>query len=333
MKLPLLAASLVIVPAAAVAEPTRYPLTIENCGTEIRIEKPPQRAVGIGQNSTEIMLMLGLADRMVGSSGWISPVLPELAADNAKVPRITNNTPTFEAVVSREPDFVAVQFASAIGPQGRVGTRRQFSDLGIASYASPIDCAAATPSNGNRKRDQLLPIGLLFREIDEISRIFDVADRGQALIARFKAREEAVRQRVGDRARDVSLVFWFSSSEVVGDAWVAGRYGASAYIAKVLGARNVIESDEDWPLVGWETIAAADPTVLVIGTMERRTQPADDPAIKMRFLKTDPVVGKMSAVEKGRIVPMDAQAMNPTLRTILGLEIVADALERFGLLK
>ncbi len=30
---------------------------------------------------------------------------------------------------------------------------------------------------------------------------------------------------------------------------------------------------------------------------------------------------------------MDAQAMNPTIRTINGLEIVAGSLERFGLLK
>ncbi len=45
------------------------------------------------------------------------------------------------------------------------------------------------------------------------------------------------------------------------------------------------------------------------------------------------MVRELDAVREGRIVEMDAQAMNPTLRTIQGLEVVADALERFDLLK
>lgn len=333
MKRATLAACLLFVPAAASATPTNYPLTLENCGASIRIEKAPQRAVGIGQNSTEIMLMLGLADRMAGSSGWITPVLPELAADNAKVPRIAENTPTFEAVVSREPDFIAAQFLSSVGPQGRIGSRQQFADLGVPTYTSPTDCQVAGKTASKRRREQLLTSDLIHREIDELSRIFDVADRGQALIAHLKARENAVRHRIAGRAKDIGLVFWFSSSGVVGDAWVAGRNGASGYITAMLGARNVIDSDEEWPLVGWETIAAADPAVIVIGTMTRRTQIADDPAVKKHFLATDPVASKLGAVEKGHVVEMDVQAMNPTMRTIFGLETVAESLERFGLLE
>ncbi|MFB9948599.1 ABC transporter substrate-binding protein [Rhizobium puerariae] len=333
MKPGLLAALFATLPFAALAAPTSYPLTLENCGTELRVEKAPQRAVGLGQNSTEIMLMLGLADRMAGSAVWVSPVLPELAAENDRVHRIADNTPNFEAVVAREPDFIAAQFLTSVGPQGRVGTRRQFADLGVPSYISPTDCVVTDNTRSDGTRKQMLTMDLLYQEIDELSRIFDVADRGEALIAQLKTREEAVRRRVADRADDVGLVYWFSSADVAGDAWVAGKNGASGYITKVLGARNVIESEEEWPLVGWETIAARDPAVIVIGTMDRRTQGADDPAVKKRFLATDPVVGKLDAVEKGRIVEMDAQAMNPTIRTITGLEIVADALERFGLLK
>lgn len=47
---------------------TTYPFTLENCGEQITIAEAPQRAVSIGQNSSEILLMLGLADRMVGTS-------------------------------------------------------------------------------------------------------------------------------------------------------------------------------------------------------------------------------------------------------------------------
>lgn len=333
MKHALIAGFLATFPYIAFAAPTSFPLSLENCGTQVRIEKTPQKAVGLGQNSTEIMLMLGLADRMAGSAIWVSTVLPELAADNAKVSRIAANVPNFEAVVNKSPDFIAVQFLTSIGPKGRVGTRQQFADLGVPTYISPTECAVTDNSRSDGSRKQMLTMGLLYQEVDELSRIFDVADRGQALIAELKAREDVVRQRVADKAKNVSLIYWFSSTDVAGDAWVAGKNGASGYITEVLGAKNVIESEQEWPLVSWEKIAATNPSVIVIGTMDRRTQGADDPAVKKKFLTTDPVVSKLDAVEQGRIVEMDAQAMNPTIRTINGLEIVADALQRFGLLK
>ena len=47
-----------------------YPLTIENCGREVTVDAPPQRAVSLNQSSTEILLSLGLADRMVGTATW-----------------------------------------------------------------------------------------------------------------------------------------------------------------------------------------------------------------------------------------------------------------------
>lgn len=319
--------------SVASAAPTSYPLTIENCGSKVVIEKAPQRAVGLGQNSTEILLMLGLADRMAGSAIWVSPVLPELAADNNQVHRIAANTPNFEAVAAREPDFIAAQFLTAVGPQGRVGTRQQFLDLGVPSYVSPTDCVVTDNSVSDGSRKTMFSMDLLYQEIDELSRIFDVADRGEQLVAEIKAREASVRTRVADKAKDVKLVYWFSSPEIKGDAWVAGKNGASGYITQVLGAQNIVTSEQEWPLVGWEKITSENPTVIVIGTMDRRNQPADDPAAKRLFLSKDPVVGKLGAVEKGHIVEMDAQAMNPTIRTISGLETVAASLEQFGLLK
>jgi len=59
-----LLAGVACMPATAA---THYPLILENCGATITIAAAPQRAVGIGQNSSEIMLLLGLADRMVGN--------------------------------------------------------------------------------------------------------------------------------------------------------------------------------------------------------------------------------------------------------------------------
>jgi iron complex transport system substrate-binding protein len=80
-----------------------------------------------------------------------------------------------------------------------------------------------------------------------------------------------------------------------------------------------------------ETIAKADPNLIVAGDMTRRRFEGDDLAAKLDFLKNDPVASNMDAVRQGRIVEMKVQLMDPTIRTIRGLEILADGLERFGL--
>src|SRR3546814_19239231 len=98
-----------------------------------------------------------------------------------------------------------------------------------------------------------------------------------------------------------------------------------------LGIENVIESDEEWPTVGWESIAKSDPTVIVIAEVDRRRFPADDVEKKLAFLKTDPVAKEMTAVREGRIIVMDAHAMSATIRSIFGLETVARALSEFDL--
>ena len=65
--------------------------------------------------------------------------------------------------------------------------------------------------------------------------------------------------------------------------------------------------------------------------MTRRRFEGDDLTAKLDFLKNDPVASNMDAVRQGRIVEMKVQLMDPTIRTIRGLEILADGLERFGL--
>ena len=39
------------------------PLTIENCGCQETFTRPPERVVALGQNTVEILLLLGLQSR------------------------------------------------------------------------------------------------------------------------------------------------------------------------------------------------------------------------------------------------------------------------------
>lgn len=316
------------------AASTAYPLTIENCGAKVTFAKAPQRAIGLGQNSAEILLLLGLEDRMAGTAFWPSKVLPALAEANAKVKLLTVEFPTFESILAEEPDFVAAALPSLLGPTSKVAKREDFDKLGVPTYLSPSTClSTAEVKDQYGSRAQLWNMDLLYREIDELSQIFDVADRGQALIADFRAREAALRAGVSKDGKDLSYVFWFSSPSPSADAYLGGKNGASGFIADVLGGHNAITAEAEWPTVGWEGIIAANPDVIVVASLDRNRWELDKPEAKIKFLTTDPVVSQITAVRNKALVVMDGQAMNPTVRTIYGAEQVAQQLKALGLLK
>jgi hypothetical protein len=79
----LLGASLTAGQASAAR--TQYPLTLENCGRQITIKHAPERTVAIGQSTTEILYILGLAEKVAGTAGWLGPVLKDYEDVNAKV--------------------------------------------------------------------------------------------------------------------------------------------------------------------------------------------------------------------------------------------------------
>ncbi|KGJ10150.1 ABC transporter substrate-binding protein (plasmid) [Paracoccus versutus] len=313
---------------AAVAAPTSYPLTIENCGESLTFESAPQKAVALGQNSAEIMLLLGLEDRMAATAFWPNKVLPELAEANEKVELLTVEFPTLESVLATEPDFVAAQLPTLLGNDSKVAKRSDFHDLGIPSYLSPSACSTLqNTGDAYGSRESLWNMELMYQEIDELSRIFDVADRGQALIADFRAREAALRETFG-RNDDLTFLFWFSSPSPSDDAYLGGGNGPSGYIADILGGRNAIETETEWPTVGWEGIIAADPTVFVVAQVDRNRWDLDTAANKRDFLTNDPTVSQLDAVREGRIIEMRGAAMNPGIQTLYGAEEVGRELEK-----
>jgi len=316
----------------AFAGKTQYPLTLENCGRQITIDMAPERTVAIGQSTTEILYILGLADKVAGTAGWLGPVLKDHEAVNAKVKRLADYEPSFESVLASKPDLVTVQFEYFVGPEGVVGKNQQFEELGIPVYTSPSDCVGKdNKGGGDGVRHSVFDMQLIYREIEELAKIHDVQDKGAQVIADLKAREAVARQKIGAASGRISAVVWFSSQQMETDPYVAGTNGAPGYILRTLGIDNVIKTEEEWPLVGWETIAKANPTIIVAGKMDRRRYAADDVAAKLKFLKDDPVANLMPAVRHDRVVVMDAQSMNPTIRTIDGIEVIADAVEKFGL--
>ncbi|WP_447927250.1 ABC transporter substrate-binding protein [Vreelandella sp. EE27] len=319
-------------PAALAA--TDYPLTLESCGHAITLEAPPARVVTIGQAATEMLYLLGLEERMVGTSLWVNPVLDEFAEANAGVERLSDDAPSFESVINKEPDLVISAFEWMVGPAGVVGTPEMFDDAGVALWTLPTECEGkdnAQSMDGARRT--LFDPALVYQAIATLSRMFDVSERGDAAIEALKARETAAIEAAQALSlpKDASGVFWYSSAQLGSDPYVAGVNSVPDWMMSTLGIDNVVSIEEEWPSVGWEHIARANPTFIAAARMERRRFPADDLATKRDYLQSDPVTGLLDAVQSERVIEIDAHAMDPSIRSIFALETLVEHLADFDL--
>ncbi|MFE7226193.1 ABC transporter substrate-binding protein [Nocardioides sp. NPDC057577] len=310
----------------AAAGTAGFPITLTNCGREITLEAPPERVVSLNQGSTEILLSLGLADRVVGSATWTDPVLDWLAAANEDVPRLAENAPSYERVLETEPDFVTASFASTLG-EGGVTTPENLEKLGVGSYLSPAECLKDNEGDDDGTRHDALEIETIFGEITDLARIFGVPERGEELVADLSERLEKARAEAP--AGEVSAMYWFANSE---SPYLAGCCGGPGIIGRTLGVENVFDDTTDeWPQINWETVAERNPDVIVLGDLTRKSQTAETARAKIDYLKTNPVTSQMEAVKNDRFVTLSGAELNPSIRTVYAVENVAEQLADLGL--
>ncbi len=305
-----------------------FPRTIDNCGHKVTVKSVPKRALSLNQGTTEILLSLGLADRMASTATWTDPVMKGLEKANATVPRLADNAPSFEKALDTEPDFVTASFVSTLG-KGGVATREQFEKLGVPTYVSPSDCSAGRDpdSGGDGSRSRPLTLDAVYGEIRDLAHAFGVDERGEKLVARLRQRVRTATEGVD--ASGVSLMYWFANSQ---SPYLAGCCGAPGAITRAVGAKNAFsDTHDEWPQINWETVADRDPDVIVIGDLTRKQQTAETAKAKMRFLETNAATRNLTAVKKKRYVLLSGQAMNPSIRTVEGVEQVAAGLRDFGL--
>lgn len=309
---------------SAAAPQNGYPVTIQNCGREVTIQQRPERIVSLNQGSTEVLLSLGAADRVVGAAGWTDPILPALQADNAGVERLAEQAPSLEAVLGKEPDLVTASLQGTLGPGG-VTTPEALDQLGVPSYLSAIECTKEI-GNSDGARSATLEVDAVFTEIRDLGTLLGASDAAEAIVADLQNRLDAVSARNTGAA---SVLYWFANSE---SPYMAGCCGGPGVITRTLGLKNVFDdSAEDWPQISWETVAQRDPDVLILGDLTRKSQTAETAAAKIAFLESNPVTREMTAVKNKRYIALAGAELNPSIRIVDAMEKVADGLREYGL--
>ncbi len=100
MKLNLTTLAALLMAGSAMAQ-----TTVQSCDREVTFDAPPQAAISNDVNLTEMMLVLGLADRMVGYtgiSGW-NKLDEGMTAGVAALPELSSQYPSREVLIGLMP--------------------------------------------------------------------------------------------------------------------------------------------------------------------------------------------------------------------------------------
>lgn len=298
------------VPAATATRtaPGFSPVTVDNCGTTVTVDTPPQRVVTIKSTATEMLLALGLGDQVVGTAFADGPVPDAYADAYDAIPVVSDKVPGQEALLGLEPDFVYAGWESNFSADG-AGERAALAGLGIGTYVSPAAC----------KEEGYQPDPLTFdvvdEEIREVASLFGVSDRAEELIAAQHDALDAV-----EPPAEPTTALWYSSGSDT--PYVGAGIGAPQMILDAAGLTNIFADVHDtWTSVGWEQVVAADPDVIVLVDASWNT--ADS---KIALLEANPATARLTAVQEQRYVTVPFAATEAGVRNVEAVVSVADQL-------
>lgn len=214
------------------SETAEYPMTVTDyLGTEMTIEKEPERIVSLSPSCTEILYALGLGDKMVGVSTWCT--YPEEAADVEKVG--DTFSANIERVIELEADIVFVSGQTAADGVAAL------NQAGIPVY-----------SIGSADLDEM------YAGIEKVGQITNTSAAAKSVTDDMKKQAEEIKAEFADfdkKSVFIDLGNLFSTSKV--------NYLGNSF--DLINAENIAyEYDYSSPQLSAETVIEKNPQVYIV---------------------------------------------------------------------
>lgn len=309
-------------PTGAPAAPTAksaintgaFPVTIQNCGHTLTFAKPPERVLVTYQNVAEMLVKLGLKDKIVGvtyGQAYPPPVGMEAEVDGLNYlspPR--KGSASKEIELSARPDLVIAayptyDFDASLG----VATEDDFAAAGAQVYGISAECARSVPGG---------TIQTVYDDILNFGTIFGVEARAQAVVQEMQDRIAAVQARVGGLP-PVAVAFYDTGEDQL------GFYGSglNSDMIALAGGANVFAGEPDTYLqVGKEAFAVKKPDIFAVLDYEGAPEVKDEPD-RAEFLFT--TFPNMPASQNRRWTAVPGSAFAAGIRIADAVETMAKA--------
>lgn len=302
-----------------VIAPTETPrsserLEVSNCGREVVISDVPKAVIGMHPAQTELLLRLGLAERIVGQAQATAQDLPDdllpLAAD---IPVIGGAMPPQrEDLLAADADFVYSPTTYEFSAEQGFASIEQLNAAGTAVYVATGGC---------QERRMTGEVTDLFDDLENLGEIFDVQSKAKELIAENQAMLDDVTKAISGvtRLRVAQIYFEGGTLQAIGA-------GIEYDILKRAGSDNVYTPEQETfsgffaATITPESLAAEEPDAIVFAAYD------EEHAVATReyLVRTFP---DLPAVKNNKLIRVSSSDMFPgTLGNISAVRQIAQAL-------
>ncbi|MBW6411366.1 ABC transporter substrate-binding protein [Clostridium weizhouense] len=265
---------------------------------DVTVKSPRQKAVTLSQFMTEMLLALGLGDRMVGTALLDNPILPEFEEAYNKIPVLKigeGHSVSKEAFIATGADFVS-GWDSSISEQ-TTGAPDELISKDITPFMAKSYRADST-------------VETVYEDFELLGKIFGVQDKAKDVITKMKSDIKVVTDKVGDiKEEDRVKMMVYDSGQ--NDAMVVGA-GLANNLINLAGGKNVFAKNANKPYihVSWESIVAENPEVILV-TDFMAGEPVQE---KIDFLKAHPALKDVPAIKNNKIYVVGLADLSPGVR-------------------
>ncbi len=286
-------------------------VSVDSCNRTVTFDSPPQRAISNDVNLTEMMLVLGLSDKMVGYtgiSGW-KTLDEEMRLGVKQLPELSPKYPTKEVLVGADADFFFAGWNYGMKVGGEV-TPETLKPFGINVYELTESCIhimSKKKASMDDMYNDLLNLGLIF-QIE--NRAKNIVDAYRSDLNNFTKKLEPIAAK---------KVFVYDSGEDT--PFTAGRYAMPTALIEAAGGVNIMDDfQKSWGTVTWEEVIDRNPEVVVIVNYGKVTAEQ-----KRKFMMSNPAFANIDAVKNDRFVILEYVEATPGPRNIKAIKKLAKA--------
>ncbi|REF01053.1 ABC transporter substrate-binding protein [Thermomonospora umbrina] len=282
------------------------PVTVRNCGTAYLFAKTPERVVTSSTVATEVLLALGLRDRLAGTVA-AKDIVPEYAPALRGVRVIAESAfppPSKEVVYSADPDLVISGYPDDYGPKA-MGDRAVLQKEGVNTYLLSANC----PGHKAGVED-------VYADVRALGQVFGVQDRAEALVRRLQTEVHAVKPVAGSLK-----VFDYAGGK--DKPATAGSGALVDDLIRRAGGTNIFPEVASYKQVSWEEIVKRDPDAILVE--DQAFEPADKAIAWMRSYGP---LKNVTAVKENRFIVIPVNDTQPGVRSGRALMTLTAGLAR-----
>jgi iron complex transport system substrate-binding protein len=289
-------------------------VSVDSCNRTVTFDSPPQRAISNDVNLTEMMLVLGLSDKMVGYtgiSGW-KTLDEEMRLGVKQLPELSPKYPSKEVLVGADADFFFAGWNYGMKVGGEV-TPETLKSFGINVYELTESCIHIM----NKKK---VSMDDMYNDLLNLGRIFKIENRAKKLVDGYRLDLKKFTQKL--KSISPKKVFVYDSGEDT--PFTAGRYAMPTALIEAAGGINIMDNfQKSWGTVTWEEVIDRNPEIVVIVNYGKVTAEQ-----KRKFMMSNPAFANIDAVKNNRFVTLEYVEATPGPRNIKAIKKLAKAFRK-----